>query len=181
MAETSKELLDQPVKPSVLESLLLGKQLAVENEKKKKRKTPLSTTQVQKSQVLGKVKDFLGVMAEANEKLLASAKGSSGANYDIEVLDGNEEEYIEMDLLLGVTDLHTAEAVAAAEASMGTVRPSVSSGSSSSSDTEDESDEDSSDEDCNMSTSPKKQPDPPENKTNQTAKPNKRPKIVELN
>ncbi|KAJ6823599.1 transcriptional regulator IFH1 [Iris pallida] len=190
MAETSKELLDQPPKPSVLEGLLLGnkdptavprtrlnKKLTV--EKNGDGKPSPTTTQVQKSQVLGKVKDFLGLMAKANEKLVASAQGSSRANYDIEVLNGNEEEYIEMDLLLGVTDLHTAEAVAAAEASMGgTVQPSMSSGSSSSSDIEDETDEDSSDDhgDCNIGTS-----DSHDNKTNQTVHANKPPKIVVLN
>lgn len=73
--------------------------------------------------VLGKVKDFLGIMAKANEKLelsqvsfslleifdyfsvlfhlaidvwSAPLQKNSHADYDIEVLSGNEKEYIEM-------------------------------------------------------------------------------------
>ncbi|KAK9163571.1 hypothetical protein Syun_004473 [Stephania yunnanensis] len=66
----------------------------------------LVTTSVPTSNVLGKVKDFLGVMAESNKKLQDNAVKNSD-DYDIEVLNGNENEYIEMDLLLGVADLHT--------------------------------------------------------------------------
>uniref|UniRef100_A0A2P2J8M6 Uncharacterized protein MANES_10G087700 n=1 Tax=Rhizophora mucronata TaxID=61149 RepID=A0A2P2J8M6_RHIMU len=64
--------------------------------------------------VLGKVKDFLGVISEANRQLEQDAKDNSH-KYDIEALTGNESEVIEMDLMLGIADLHTPEAVAAAE------------------------------------------------------------------
>ncbi|KVI00291.1 hypothetical protein Ccrd_021463 [Cynara cardunculus var. scolymus] len=60
------------------------------------------------SQVMGKVRDFLGVMAESNKKLQLDAMNSK--NYDIEALTGDESEYIEMDLMLGVADLHTPAA-----------------------------------------------------------------------
>ncbi|KAL5984704.1 hypothetical protein ACLOJK_041325 [Asimina triloba] len=75
------------------------------------------TTSVPTSQVLGRVKDFLGIMADANKRLQLEAKNSE-RDYDIEVLTGNEKEYIEMDLVLGVADLQTPEAVAAAESAM---------------------------------------------------------------
>ncbi|KAF7150333.1 hypothetical protein RHSIM_Rhsim02G0173400 [Rhododendron simsii] len=39
-------------------------------------------------------------------------------DYDIEALTGNESEYIEMDLMLGIADLHTPEALAAAESAI---------------------------------------------------------------
>ncbi|KAG1346245.1 hypothetical protein COCNU_06G000740 [Cocos nucifera] len=139
MAETSKELLDQPSEPSFLEALLLGsKDPSPRNPPFEARADgdgrgrPI-TTAVPRSQVLGKVKDFLGLMAEANEKLELDAQRNSRADYNIEVLSGSEQEYIDMDLLLGVTDLHTAEAVAAAEAAMGSIRPAMNSISSSSS------------------------------------------------
>ncbi|GMI70596.1 hypothetical protein HRI_000728900 [Hibiscus trionum] len=95
-----------------------------------------------KSQVLGKVKDFLGVMAEANKRLELDAKNNSQA-YDIEVLDGNDSEVIEMDLMLGVADLHTPEALAAAESAIaGNQRViSVSGGDSSGTESDDSSDE----------------------------------------
>ncbi|KAF5199719.1 hypothetical protein FRX31_010694 [Thalictrum thalictroides] len=53
-------------------------------------------------------------MAEANARLQHDAK----TDYNFEELTGNESEYIEMDLVLGVADLHTPEAVAAAESAM---------------------------------------------------------------
>ncbi|KAK3022847.1 hypothetical protein RJ639_046992 [Escallonia herrerae] len=67
--------------------------------------------------LMGKVKDFLGIMAEANKRLQLDARDKS-EDYDIEALTGNESEYIEMDLMLGVADLHTPEAVAAAESAV---------------------------------------------------------------
>ncbi|KAL6570487.1 hypothetical protein OROGR_000037 [Orobanche gracilis] len=72
---------------------------------------------VSKSHVMGKVHDFLGVISESNKKLLDDAKDNP-ESYDIEVLDGKGSDYIEMDLMLGVADLHTPEAVAAAEIAM---------------------------------------------------------------
>ncbi|XP_065013371.1 uncharacterized protein LOC135641683 [Musa acuminata AAA Group] len=154
-AKTSKVLLDQPSKPSFPESLLVGGEQP--SRVTRGRKSPAAaasviggsepkplTAAVPQSQFLEKVKDFLGVMAEANEKLEHEVQSSSRPDHDVEVLSGNEKEYIEMDLLLGVADLRTAEAVAAAEATMCGFRPSAtsSSSSSSSSDTDDDSDED---------------------------------------
>ncbi|KAL6529847.1 hypothetical protein OROGR_015470 [Orobanche gracilis] len=72
---------------------------------------------VPKSHVMGKVHDFLGVISESNKKLLDDAKDNP-ESYDIEVLDEEGSEYIGMDLMLGVADLHTPEAVAAAEIAM---------------------------------------------------------------
>ncbi|TYH88942.1 hypothetical protein ES332_D01G224000v1 [Gossypium tomentosum] len=103
-----------------------------------------------KSQVLGKVKDFLGVMAEANKRLELDAKNNSQA-YDIEVLNGNDSEVIEMDLMLGVADLHTPQALAAAESAIaGNQPPIMVAGNSSSSETEsDDSSDEESDDDGN--------------------------------
>lgn len=192
MAETSKELLDQPSKPSLLEGLLLGRNDSGSKPQKKKNssseddKGRVLTTEVPKSQVLGKVKDFLGVMAKANKTLELNAQGTSRSEYDIEVLNGDEQEYIEMDLLLGVADLHTPSAIAAAEAAISGFQPSVNSTSSSScSDSEDESDEDDDggDDDIKASCCDKKPVSEVaglhENKA--VNKPNKRPKIVVLN
>ncbi|RZC62691.1 hypothetical protein C5167_024445 [Papaver somniferum] len=103
----------------------------------------LVTSSIPKSQVLGKVRDFLGVMAEANKKLQTDAKENSGKDYDIEALTGNEKEYIEMDLIVGVADLHTPEAVAAAESALvGSQQVINLAGTGSGSDTESSEDED---------------------------------------
>lgn len=103
---------------------------------------------VPKSQVLGKVKDFLGVISEANKRLQADAEESSH-KYDIEALTGDESEYIEMDLMLGVADLHTPEAVAAAESAISGLQPviSLADGSSDDDESSDGDNEDESDND----------------------------------
>ncbi|XP_009393817.2 uncharacterized protein LOC103979405 [Musa acuminata AAA Group] len=151
-AESRKERLDQPLKPSFPESLLVDGKPTARGTRGRKAAAAAATNgdsvvkpvmaAVPRSQVLGKVKDFLGVIAEANEKLEVDVGASSRADYNVEVLTGNEEEYIEMDLLLGITDLHTAEAVEAAEAAMSGFRPSAPSTSSISSDSDDDSDDD---------------------------------------
>ncbi|ONK81965.1 uncharacterized protein A4U43_C01F34730 [Asparagus officinalis] len=191
MAETSKELLDQPSKPSLFEGLLVGNNNSTSKPQKKKilssgnEEGGVLTTEVAKSQVLGKIKDFLGVMAKANEKLQSDAQGTSRSDFDIEVLDGNEQEYIEMDLLLGVADLHTPEAVTAAEATIGGFHPSAASTSSSgSSDTEDDSDEDDDSDNDDITTKTQEDPDSENSRlhdSKQDNKPNKRPKIIVLN
>ncbi|KAF5783527.1 hypothetical protein HanXRQr2_Chr11g0508971 [Helianthus annuus] len=90
---------------------------------------------------MGKLKDFLGVMAESNKKLQQEAMNSK--NLDIEALTGDESEYIEMDLMLGVADLNTPEAVAAAESAIVGSQPIISlDASSSESESEDSSDDD---------------------------------------
>ncbi|KAK1281947.1 hypothetical protein QJS10_CPB22g00976 [Acorus calamus] len=186
MGSTRKDLLDwDEPKPSFAESALLvcNKDALPHKNKEpsssKESKGVLSTTSVPTSQVLGKVKDFLRIMAEANRKLEVDAKEKPRADYDIEVLTGNEDEYIEMDLLLGVADLHTPEAIAAAESAMGGASKSSfpSASHSSSSDSED-SDED--DNETNSNNSSQK-PNSDCDDSCSTEQPKKRPKITELN
>ncbi|XP_077241325.1 uncharacterized protein LOC143881882 [Tasmannia lanceolata] len=184
MESTSKDLLDlEQQTPSVLESsfLICPKDTSSQSKNHHTRENisqKLLTTSVPTSQVLGKVKDFLGIMGDANKRLELDAQENSCADYDIEVLTGNEAEYIEMDLVLGVADLHTPEAVAAAELAIAGSQPSIHfSASKSGSDTED-SDVDA--EPC----SPKKVCKPNFDRdddsliTNQSKK---RPKVTELN
>ncbi|KQK08746.1 hypothetical protein BRADI_2g43670v3 [Brachypodium distachyon] len=124
MGEPSKDLLDvpsEPKQPFFIESLFAGKE---QHNEQGKRKAGPPTDPLPKSQVLGKVKDFLGEMAKANEKLQLDAQNKPPQEYDIEALTGNEKEYIEMDLLLGVADLHSEQAVGAAEATMSGFPPS---------------------------------------------------------
>ncbi|XP_052119036.1 uncharacterized protein LOC127739760 [Arachis duranensis] len=47
-------------------------------------------------------------------------------SYNIEELTGNESKVIEMDLMLGVADLNTPEAVAAAESAISSCQPAIS-------------------------------------------------------
>ncbi|XP_057792918.1 uncharacterized protein LOC131009537 [Salvia miltiorrhiza] len=103
-----------------------------------------------KSQFLGKVKDFLGVLSESNKKLMEDAKERPDS-YDIEVISGDESKYIEMDLMLGIADLHTPEAVAAAESAMAGYQPPVrmAESSSGSEDEDSSDDEDDAEEDGN--------------------------------
>ncbi|XP_051118403.1 uncharacterized protein LOC127242760 [Andrographis paniculata] len=145
---------------------------------------------VPKSDVLGKVKDFLGVMSESNRKLLHNAK-ENPENYDIEVLNGKESEVIELDLMLGIADLHTPEAVAAAESAMAGYQP-VTRFSESSSESDSEEDNDRKDEINEEVSNPDSKEhvnlEPKEDtgsskysrERSGKQKPPKRPKIVEL-
>ncbi|XP_062089025.1 uncharacterized protein LOC133795587 [Humulus lupulus] len=144
MEKTSKELLhlehEIPVEPALLicKNAPLTSQLKKTNPRGQPITAPLPPSQVEipprgdqgfggvlystitrliEPQVLGKVKDFLGVLSEANKRLQVDAKDNI-ENYDIEVLSGNESQIIEMDLMLGIADLHTPEAVAAAESAV---------------------------------------------------------------
>uniref|UniRef100_A0A5B6Z0N2 Uncharacterized protein n=1 Tax=Davidia involucrata TaxID=16924 RepID=A0A5B6Z0N2_DAVIN len=151
------------------------------------------TSSVPKSQVLGRVKDFLGVMSEANKRLQHDAKENS-KDHDIEVLTGNESEYIEMDLMLGVADLHTPEAVAAAESAIVGYQPVIPlAASHDGTESEDSSDDDDDDDvddgngnDSNDTCSPTKfktskpAEDNSSNKALRNGRSKKRPKIVEL-
>ncbi|KAG5233863.1 dentin sialophosphoprotein [Salix suchowensis] len=149
MGSSSKDLLHLENKyfstPSSLESIL---RVCDKDSGPKKRPTdekPL-TNPVPQSQVLGKVRDFLGVISEANKRLQADAKENS-EEYDIEVLTGNESEVVEMDLMLGIADLHTPEAVAAAEAAIAGGQSMISlAACSSETESEDSSDESESDD-----------------------------------
>ncbi|KAK7390996.1 hypothetical protein VNO78_19267 [Psophocarpus tetragonolobus] len=128
MAERSKELLQFEHKGlpfSSLESAVLVCDSKRESNTQTKRLPPRGMPVIAPpppSQLLGKVKDFLGVMSEANKRLELDAKDHP-KNYDIEELTGNESEVIEMNLMLGVADLHTPEAVAAAESAIATCQP----------------------------------------------------------
>ncbi|XP_050261430.1 uncharacterized protein LOC126706162 [Quercus robur] len=161
MGHTSKDLLHLEHKnpsTSPLESTLLvcRKDIAPLPQKSIPDGNPI-TAPVPKSQVLGKIKDFLGVISEANERLQHDAKENS-ESYDIESLTGNETEIIEMDLMLGIADLHTPEAVAAAESAIAGYQPlnplaASSSGTisddSSDNDSDDDNDDDDDDDDEN--------------------------------
>ncbi|XP_077230887.1 uncharacterized protein LOC143863961 isoform X2 [Tasmannia lanceolata] len=131
MGPTRKDLLDlEQQKSSFLESsfLICDKDPSSQsnNHHTHGNVSPnLLTTSVPTSQVLGKVKDFLGLMADANKRLELGAQENSCADYDIEVLTGNEAAYIDMDLVLGVADLHTPEAVEAAESAIAGSQPSI--------------------------------------------------------
>ncbi|KAL4318805.1 hypothetical protein GQ457_18G019640 [Hibiscus cannabinus] len=144
MGSSSKDLLrfeHNTCSSSPLESALLVHKKKDDAFQTDAAKKP-AITHLPKSQVLGKVKDFLGVMAEANKRLELDSKNNSRA-YDIEVLDGNDSEVIEMDLMLGVADLHTPEALAAAESVIAGNLPviTVSGGGSSGTNSDDSSDE----------------------------------------
>uniref|UniRef100_J3MNY0 Uncharacterized protein n=1 Tax=Oryza brachyantha TaxID=4533 RepID=J3MNY0_ORYBR len=129
--------------------------------------------------VLGRVKDFLGEMAKANDKLRLDVKNKRPEEYDIEALTGNEKEYIEMDLLLGVADMHSEKAVEVDEATMNGFPPAGRSFTCSSSDSEDDSDnrDDDGGDEQNMA----KDEDEAETQTSKGKKPNKRQKIIVLN
>ncbi|KAM6540623.1 hypothetical protein CsatB_005070 [Cannabis sativa] len=125
-AETSKELLHLEHKnpsTSSLESAVLVCKSESERKKSKSDEKP-TIAHVPRSQFLGKVKDFLGVISEANEKLQLHKQDNS-KSYDIEALDGNESQVIEMDLMLGITDLKTPDAVAAAESAIAGCQPKI--------------------------------------------------------
>ncbi|KAF2320762.1 hypothetical protein GH714_030557 [Hevea brasiliensis] len=135
MSSSSRELLHlehKNVSASPLESsLLVCKKESVSHNKKAPPDGKPITNRIAQSQVLGKVKDFLGVISEANKRLQQDAKDNT-QNYDIEVLTGAESEVIEMDLMLGIADLHTSEAITAAESAISNGQPSVPSDSDSS-------------------------------------------------
>ncbi|XP_006857305.2 uncharacterized protein LOC18447141 [Amborella trichopoda] len=191
MGPTNKDLLDlEQQKPSFLESKLsfCSNETTLPINKKQPNNgrsgTKLVTAPVPSSQVLGKVKDFLGVMAEANKKLELSVQ-ETRADPDIEVLTGKEQQYIEMDLVLGVADLYTPEAVAAAESALSGTAPAFSvhsaTASSSGSGTSSSSDGDDSDSD-ESSGSPDKCEEPTlsGDLLKRQDKRKKRPKITEL-
>ncbi|KAG6526001.1 hypothetical protein ZIOFF_015975 [Zingiber officinale] len=114
-AESSRELLDQPSALVLLHWLRMS---GTTHKRGRTAKATAATAAVPRSQVMDKLKDFLGVIAKANDKLELEVRERSRVDYDVEVLSGNEKAYIDMDLLLGVADLHDDEAVAAAKAAM---------------------------------------------------------------
>lgn len=104
------------------------------------KKPEISSTS--QSQVLDKVKNFLGVLSEANKKLEVDAK-ENPKKYDIEELTREDSEYIEMNLMIGVAELYSSEAVAAAESAIARQQPVIplASSSSATTDVDDSSDE----------------------------------------
>ncbi|KAI3972685.1 hypothetical protein MKX01_019343 [Papaver californicum] len=146
MGTTNKDLLNLELKnptSSSLDSTLLvctKKDLPPQNSTCGEK---IVTSLIPKSQVLGKARDFLGVMVEAKKTLQTDAKENCGKDYNIEALTGKEKEYIEMDLILGVADLHTPEVVSAAESAMfGSQQVIDLAGTGSGSDTESSEDDD---------------------------------------
>ncbi|CAH9111933.1 unnamed protein product [Cuscuta epithymum] len=147
MKPNSKALLDLERNASSLESKLVFRN-GYENFKSQRAKiSPSEKTSpippIHQSQFLGKVKDFLGVISEANKKLEVDAKNNP-ENYDIEALTGEESQFIEMDLMLGVAELQSKEAIAAAESAIAGNQPVMIPHESTSSD---DDDDDSSDDD----------------------------------
>ncbi|CAA7052338.1 unnamed protein product [Microthlaspi erraticum] len=148
MKETNKDLLELEDKipssssSSAIESvLLLTKEKKEKKKKKREEEAPSKPTiaPVPKSQFLDKLKGFLGVMAEANKKLEQEVAEGNSEAFDIEALTGDESQVVEMNLMVGVADLNTPEAVKAAEAAIAGNGPAAESGDSSS---DDESDSD---------------------------------------
>ncbi|XP_050366898.1 uncharacterized protein LOC126785300 [Argentina anserina] len=141
-----------------------------------------------KSQLLGKMRNFLGVMAEANEKLQLDAKDNP-EKYDIQLLTGDESQVVSMDCMLGVVDLQTPEAVAAAEAAVSGYQPVISVADSSSVDEsddsssdEEESSNDNEDDESNERGRKTSFPDKTKSMSEEVSnkRPKKRSKIVEL-
>ncbi|CAI0558833.1 unnamed protein product [Linum tenue] len=140
----SKELLrlekeDSATAGSAFESSLLfcGKDSSISLPKTTPSDGKLMTAPVPQSQVLGRVKDLLELIAKQPDPK------DSSENCDIEALTGNESEVIEMDLMLGVAELHNEKAVAAAESALAGALPLITldGSSSSESDSEDSSDD----------------------------------------
>ncbi|TXG64026.1 hypothetical protein EZV62_011020 [Acer yangbiense] len=196
MEHTSKDLLHLEHKnssTSSIESALLvcnKKDLPSQSKKPNPDKKPICNP-VARSQVLDKVKSFLGVISEANKKLQFDAKGNA-QDYDIEVLNGDESEVIEMDIMLGVADLHTPEAVIAAESAIAGNQPVIPLAASSSETESDNSSDDDTDGDEDSDNEDNKTDFPMNVKRSETSKDDsgskaaekkqskKRPKIVEL-
>ncbi|CAN7130055.1 unnamed protein product [Brassica rapa subsp. narinosa] len=150
---TSKDLLELEHKnPSSSSSSAIDSALLISKKQKKKQKKeapppPSKPTiaPVPKSEFLDKLKGFLGVMAEANKKLEQEAEEGNSEAFDLEALTGDESQVIEMDLMLGVADLNTPEAVKAAEAAI--AGNGLANGSSDDESDSDDDESDSGDED----------------------------------
>ncbi|CAJ2645215.1 unnamed protein product [Trifolium pratense] len=131
--DSSKELIELRKQIDGRLHNLVGKRksalLVCDHNKEETKRLPTPgtsfTSPLPPSQLLGKVKDFLGVMSEANKRLEHDAKDHP-EKYDIEGLTGKESKVIEMDLMLGVADLHTPEAVDAAESAIFGWQPVIS-------------------------------------------------------
>ncbi|CAF2139425.1 unnamed protein product [Brassica napus] len=139
---TCRDLLELEHKnPSSSSSSVIDSALLISKKKEAPPSKP-TIAPVPKSEFLDKVKGFLGVMAEANKKLEQEAEEGNSEAFDIEALTGNESQVIEMDLMLGVADLNTPEAVSAAEAAIAGNGVTYGSGGDLSSDESDGDDDD---------------------------------------
>ncbi|KAL8102968.1 uncharacterized protein LOC141678999 [Apium graveolens] len=198
MTNISKTLLDLESDQSPSESKLL---FCVNHDLPKTAKISLpdkkpTITAVPTSQVLGKLKDFLPVMSEANKKLQLAAMDDTKV-FDIESLEDDDSAHIEMDLMLGVADLHTPEAIAAAESAINGNQPVFPFVDKSNSDEDDDSESTSDDEDvdknkhdqdkndnelkCSLENTKRGKSDGKESSEELRIEiSNKRPKIVEL-
>lgn len=139
----SRDLLELEDKDLSASSSAMESALLVCKGKKKREEAPSRPTigPVLRSRFLDEadgLKGFLGKMAEANKILEQKAKENPQA-VDIEAVTGDESQFIEMDLMLGVADLNTPEAVNAAEAAIAGNGLATKSGDSSSSDESDDS------------------------------------------
>ncbi|XP_020586818.1 uncharacterized protein LOC110029048 isoform X2 [Phalaenopsis equestris] len=101
MPNASKELLDHVERPSLLDDLLLCRkdppplpEHKHQNYVKQKERPLISP--LPKSQVIGKVEEFLEVMAKANQDLELRAQENPSSNYDIEVLNDDEDKFIQI-------------------------------------------------------------------------------------
>ena len=148
---TSKDLLELEHKnPSSSSSSAIDSALLISKKQKKEAPPPPSKptiAPVPKSEFLDKLKGFLGVMAEANKKLEQEAEEGNSEAFDLEALTGDESQVIEMDLMLGVADLKTPEALKAAEAAIAVKGLANGSSDDESDSNDDESDSDDEDDD----------------------------------
>ncbi|CAL5368160.1 unnamed protein product [Camellia sinensis] len=232
MAHSSKDLLDLELKNSSssnLESTLIVCKNDNLQQLQNSKPTPIDgkpfTSSVPKSHVMGKVKDFLGVMSEANQRLQNDAKTTlrtmilkfslgmslSTLKWSVKLFSSNSSMdqaalirsifnvwvHLIQDLMLGVADLHTPEAVSAAQSAIVGYQPVISLAASSSEtesesssddssdgDSEDDSDDDYNDDNA-TATPPKLKraksvEDDSSSESSKKHKPKKQPKIVEL-
>ncbi|KAH0977755.1 hypothetical protein GBA52_027474 [Prunus armeniaca] len=208
MGSTSKDLLQLEHKKALtspIESTLLvckNDSQACQTKKAQPEGKPIGVPVI-KSQVLGKIRDFLGVISEANERLEKDAKvGILVLHPKLDCLSRFQHTFqiITCDLMLGVADLQTPEAVAAAESAISGYQPVIplavssseeesqdSSDNNSSSDEDDDdssSEEDESDDENKKTSSPVKLKTPKSDKDDSSdvrnSRSKKRPKIVEL-
>ncbi|CAL5364821.1 unnamed protein product [Camellia sinensis] len=233
MAHSNKDLLDLELENSSssnLESTLLVCKIDDLQQSQNSKPTPTDgkpfTSSAPKSHVMGKLKDFLGVMSEANQRLQNDAKRTtlrtmilkfslgmslSTLKWSVKLFSSNSSMdqaalirsvfnvwvHLIQDLMLGVADLHTPEAISAAQSAIAGYQPVISLAASSSEtesesssddssdgDSEDDSDDDYNDDNA-TATPPKLKraksvEDDSSSESSEKHKPKKQPKIVEL-
>lgn len=108
---SNKDLLRLEESASVLDKRLL----VCSNGNDSLRREPPVITAMPESSVLGRIKSFLPALDLANRKLLSDIQERGADEFNLESVSDTDERYVEMDLALGVADLNTPEALAAAE------------------------------------------------------------------